>query len=701
MKRVNCDKAELIEHYRRMLLIRAFEERVDALFAAGELKGTSHLSVGQEAAAVGAVAALRPDDLVTSNHRGHGHFIAKGGDPRRIMAELFGKEPGYSQGWGGTQHMACFEIGFMGSTGITGGGAAIATGAALAARLRRTGQVTLAFFGDGAMSQGTVHEALNMGAVWSLPIVYLCENNLYAMSTPVRETCRLEDLADRAAAYGMPGVIVDGNDYFAVREAAAKATERARAGEGPTLIEAKTYRFLGHSRGDLRVYRSKEEEDAWRARDPLPRMRDRLIADGIFSERDDTRLREEVAALVEESVEAARRAPVLPVSAIAERAARIRSSNASVILNRAQRDYFARRSRATKPAKQGEESLMERDPSPLAQDDTEADSTASRAIYFSEAIREALAEEMERDPSVILIGEDIGVYGGAFGVTRGMLDRFGAERLIQTPISENGFVGVAIGAALNGLRPVVEIMFMDFIALAVDQICNHAAKFRAVYGEQAKVPLVIRAAAGGGRAYGPSHSQSLEAWFAHTPGLKVVCPGTAADAKGLLKSAIRDDDPVVFVEPKALYNQRMPVPKGEYTIPLGAANILQPGDDVTIITYGRMVSAAAGAAARLAQAGITAEVVDLRTLVPMDAETVAASVQKTGRALVVHEAHRTAGFGAEIVCQVLEHAFDYLDAPIRRLAAPDVPIPFSPSLEAAAFPTAETIAAAARELVGK
>ncbi|KPJ64260.1 hypothetical protein AMK68_02010 [candidate division KD3-62 bacterium DG_56] len=680
------DAAELIEHYRRMLLIRAFEERVDALFAAGELKGTSHLSVGQEAAAVGAVAALRPDDPVTSNHRGHGHFIAKGGDPKRIMAELFGKEPGYSQGWGGTQHMACFEIGFMGSNGITGGGVAIATGAALAARLRRTGQVVLAFFGDGAMNQGAVHEALNMGAIWSLPIVYLCENNLYAMSTPIRQTCRLDDLADRAAAYGMPGVVVDGNDYFAVREATRAAAERARAGEGPTLIEAKTYRFLGHSRGDLRVYRSKEEEESWRTRDPLPRMRDRLIADGVLTEGHDARLREEVAALVEESVEAARRAPVLPASAITERAARIRSTAPSVILNAAQRS---------------EESPIGGDPSPLAQDDSKADSTASRAIYLSEAVREALTEEMERDASVILVGEDIGVYGGAFGVTRSMLDRFGADRVIQTPISENGFVGVATGAALNGLRPVVEIMFMDFIALAIDQICNHAAKFRAVYGEQAKVPLVIRAAAGGGRAYGPTHSQSLEAWFAHTPGLKVVYPGTAADAKGLLKSAIRDDGPVVFIEPKALYNQRMPVPKGEYTIPLGAANVLQPGDDVTIITYGRMLPAAAAAGARLAQEGIAAELVDLRTLVPMDAETVAASVQKTGRALVVHEAHRTGGFGAEIVCQVLEHAFHYLDAPVRRLAAPDVPIPFSPSLEAVAFPTAETIAAAARELVGK
>jgi len=324
-----------------------------------------------------------------------------------------------------------------------------------------------------------------------------------------------------------------------------------------------------------------------------------------------------------------------------------------------------------------------------------------REIYFSEAVREALAEELERDPTVFLLGEDIGIYGGAFGVTRGLLERFGPERVINTPISENSFVGVGVGAALTGSRPVVEIMFMDFIALATDQLVNHAAKFRAVYGEQAKVPLVIRTAAGGGRSYGPSHSQSLEAWFVHTPGLKVIAPGTAEDAKGLLKSAIRDDDPVIFIEPKALYNQRMPVPEGEYTIPLGAAKIVQVGGDVSIICYGRIVREAQQAASALAGDGISAEVVDLRTLNPLDIETIVTSVQKTGHAIIAHEACRTGGVGAEVACRIMEHAFDYLDAAIQRLAAPDIPIPFSPELEAASFPSAAEIVEAARRSLGK
>jgi len=324
-----------------------------------------------------------------------------------------------------------------------------------------------------------------------------------------------------------------------------------------------------------------------------------------------------------------------------------------------------------------------------------------REIYFSEAVREALTEELERDPTVFLLGEDIGLYGGAFGVTRGMLDRFGPERIINTPISENGFVGVAVGAALTGSRPVVEIMFMDFIALAADQIVNHAAKFRAVYGEQAKVPLVIRTAAGGGRCYGPSHSQNLEAWFVHTPGLRVVAPGTAEDAKGLLKSAIRDDDPVLFIEPKALYNQRMPVPEGEYTIPLGSAKVVCEGSDVSIICYGRAVREAVQAATLIASDDVSAEVVDLRTLSPLDLETIVGSVRKTGHAIIVHEACRTGGVGAEVACRIMEHAFDYLDAPIQRLAAPDIPIPFSPELEAATLPSAAEIAQAARRSLGK
>ncbi|HEX2951963.1 MAG TPA: thiamine pyrophosphate-dependent dehydrogenase E1 component subunit alpha [Armatimonadota bacterium] len=296
---------------RRMMLIRAFELRVNDMFAAGELRGTSHLAVGEEATAVGASAALQTDDYVTSNHRGHGHFLARGGEPRRIMAELFGKETGYSQGKGGTQHMADFSLGFLGMNGITGGMMAVATGAAFSAKYRQSGQIALAFFGDGASNQGTFHESLNLAAIWKLPVIFFCENNLYAMSTPAEETVSVRNIADRAAGYGIPGIVVDGNDVLAVRDTVAEAALRARSGEGPTLIEAKTYRQLGHSRGDLRVYRTREEEAEWNTRDPITLFSQSLITSGECDENSLTQLQSEIDAEIDDAVTFARESAML------------------------------------------------------------------------------------------------------------------------------------------------------------------------------------------------------------------------------------------------------------------------------------------------------------------------------------------------------------------------------------------------------
>ncbi len=321
-----------------------------------------------------------------------------------------------------------------------------------------------------------------------------------------------------------------------------------------------------------------------------------------------------------------------------------------------------------------------------------------RLLSTSEAIREALTEEMARDERVFLMGEDIGVYGGAFGVTRGMLDKFGEERVVETPISEAGFVGVAVGAALMGRRPVVEIMFSDFILLAMDQLVNHAAKFRYVYGPQATVPLVVRAVGGAGRAYGPTHSQAVEGYFVHTPGIKVVAPSTPADAKGLLLAAIRDPNPVVFIENRVLYPQKGEVPDGDAAIPLGKAATVRAGSDVTIVAYSRMVHESLAAAETLAAAGIQAEVIDLRTLSPMDSGAVIESVKRTGRAVLVEEGPRTCGVMAELAARIAEEALDYLDGPVTRLAMPDIPVPCSPVLEQAALPSRKHIADAARKL---
>lgn len=324
---------------------------------------------------------------------------------------------------------------------------------------------------------------------------------------------------------------------------------------------------------------------------------------------------------------------------------------------------------------------------------------AAAEMTYSEAIRTAMAFEMERDSSVFLMGEDIGCYGGAFGVTRGLLERFGPERVRDLPISENGFVGLALGAAVMGMRPVVEIMFMDFIALAIDQIANQAAKMKAIYGLAA--PLVVRTPAGGGRGYGPVHSQSLEAWFLSVPGLKVVAPATVADAGGLLLEAIRDDGPVLFLENKLLYGIRGPAPEPGLALPFGQAAVRRPGEDLTLITYSRMVAEALRAAEELAAEGIDTEVIDLRTLVPLDMDTVAASVCRTGRVLLVEEGCRRGGVMAEVGFRLFEHAYEYLDAPLKRLAMPEVPVPAGRSLEDALLPGTAAMVAAAREVMAQ
>lgn len=325
--------------------------------------------------------------------------------------------------------------------------------------------------------------------------------------------------------------------------------------------------------------------------------------------------------------------------------------------------------------------------------------TATRLVYYADAIREALSAEMQRDPNVVLFGEDIGLYGGSFGVTRGLMDEFGPARVVDTPISEGGFTGLAVGAALTGLRPVVEYMFMDFIALALDQIVNHAAKFREIYGEQAKVPIVFRAPAGAGRSYGATHSQTLEGWFMHVPGIKVVAPATAEDARGLLISAIRDDDPVLVLEHKDLYKVRMPLTENAEPIPFGKAQVLREGDAATLIAYSKAVHTAGLAAAKLAKEGIMVDVIDLRSLKPLDTATIAASVQKTGRAIIVTEAMGTAGPSAEIAFQVLDQAFDYLNAPITRVCTREVAIPFAPELEQRVIPSVEEVIHAVKKLL--
>jgi 2-oxoisovalerate dehydrogenase E1 component len=649
-----------LELYRRMCLIRAFETAMEAEAAAGRLPGTFHSSVGQEAVAVGVCAALKREDLVVSNHRGHGHFIAKGGDIFRMMAELFGREEGYAGGKGGTQHMAGPAVGFMGSNGITGGGIPVATGLALALQRRRCPALAVCFFGDGAVNQGTFHESLNMAALWKLPILYLCENNGWAMSTPVASVTAGPSIAHRGEAYGIQYASVDGNDVEAVLEQTARAVASIGRGHGPVLLEARTWRVRGHSRSDQNLYRDKEEDARWAARDPLRLFRERLRGS---------------ARATEAELGGAEKASQEQVAAALTRCRTLAHARPATAFEK----VFATPVREPGP------------PEPAL-----AEGQFHSKPYW-QAIQEALCEALDRDERYFIFGEDVAEYGGCFKVTRGMLEKYGKHRIVNTPISEPGIVGICTGAAMGGLRPIGELMFMDFVLLAADQLFNHAAKIHYIYNGQIKVPLVIRTPMGGYRGYGATHSQCLDALLMHMPGLRVVTPWSPRDAKGLLAACLDGEDPVVFVEHKALYGTTGPVPKVPERLPLGRAKIVRPGRNATICANSYMVSLSLQAAALLAKEGIEAEVVDLRCLAPLDRETVAQSAARTQALVLVEEGHRTGGWGAELAASVQELAFGYLDAPILRVAAGDVPIPSAPELEHAVLPSVDKIAAAVKK----
>ena len=645
--------------YVTMRRIRAFEDKTADLFQEGVVKGTAHSYKGEEAIAAGVCATLRDDDIIASYHRGHGHCIAKGARIDRMMAELMGRQTGYCQGLGGSMHIADMELNIMGANGIVGAAMPLATGAGLAAKLQGTDQVAVAFFGDGASNQGVFHESLNLAAVWKLPVIFVCENNQYALSTSYRNTTAVSQVSNRAASYEIPGITVDGNDGVEVYLVLREAVDRARAGEGPTLIEAMTYRHGQHSlRVNLRDPRPEDEVQFWMDRDPIARMEKRLTTEGGFSDEQFDETTQAVDEEIETAVTFGRESPEPPMQAMLDA-------------------VYAPHATYTEPGP-----------------DTE------RMLSYPEALNEALDQEMLRDDRVFLMGEDVGATGGIFGVSKGLMERYGPERVRDTPISEATFVGCGVGAAIAGMRPVVEIQIFDFVALTMDMLVNQAAKFRFMLGGKPTVPLVVRGPQGGGIRLAAQHSQSLEAWFTHVPGLVVAAPSTPYEAKGLLVAAIRDNNPVIFLEQKLLYlGGTGPVPEELYAIPLGKADIKREGTDVTVVATLAMVPRALSAATVLERDGISVEVIDPRTLQPLDEETILSSVRKTNRLLIVHEAWVRGGFGAEVSAMVVDKAFDYLDAPIARLGAPHTPMPYNDRLELEVIPSQERIVEAIRGLL--
>jgi 2-oxoisovalerate dehydrogenase E1 component len=653
-----ASRRPLVDQYRLMLLIRVFEERAAELFQQGVIVGTAHSCVGQEAIAVGAAGVMREGDYLVGHHRSHGHLIAAGADLRRMMAEMFGKRTGYCKGLGGSMHIADLALDILGCNGIVGAGIPHACGAALTAQLRGSGRACVAFFGDGAAGQGAAHEGMNLAATWKLPVVFICENNQFALSAGWRTQRAVEDLAGRAAGYGMHGEVVDGNDLLAVEDAVARALAAARDGEGPSFLEMKTFRRMQHSmRANLPDVRDPAVLEEWEPRDPIPQLEHALRAAGVLDDEGAAAIRQEVEAEVETAIE----------EALADDDADPGDLLPSVLA--------AHRSHPAPPA------------------------DGDRPLGFVAAIREALELELDADADVIVMGEDIGAVGGIFRATEGLYERYGAERIRDTPLTESGFVGCGIGAALTGLRPVIELQFSDFAAVAFDQIVNQAAKLRFMTGGAASMPLVLRMVSGGGVRLGAQHSQSLEALFAHVPGLVVVMPSRPYDAKGLLAAAIRDDNPVIFLEQKLLFfGEPEPVPVERFAVELGSARVAREGNDVTVVALGATVGHALRAARELEAEGIDVEVLDPRTLVPLDSEAILASVAKTSRVVVAHEAVRFGGFGGEIAAQIAEHCFWELDAPVVRVGAPSHPMPYQKDLEQATLPGPADIAAAVRAL---
>ena len=658
--------------YRTMARIHAADRRIQDGLKSGDLQFQYYPAGGQEAIAASIGALLSPADSFVTTYRVIHDIVAKGAPMSEIMAEMYGKETGTSKGKGGPMHLSDPKSGLVVTTGIVGAGAPIANGLALADQMRGTGRVTVCSFGDGAANIGAVHEALNMAALWKLPVVFVCQNNLYAEYTSFEESTRSESIADRAAGYNMAGERCDGRDPASIFKAAKIAIDRARAGDGPTLLECVAPRLQGHAFGSEQTHMDQERLKDDIANAPMIVVRKRLLEEGLASE-------DELSAID---------------AAAAEEVAKA--------------EAFAKES----PSPAAEELYTEifEDPGLLPEGPgrggVEADEPAPENLTkmtFGEAVNNAMDVALSSDDSVFLLGEDLmDPAGGIVKQTYGLSTKHGLDRVRGTPISEQAIVGASIGAAIAGMKPVAEIMVCDFAMVCMDQIANHAAKLRYMSGGRTSVPLTIRMlTAGNVGSFGAQHSQSLESWFAHTPGLKVVAPSNAFDAKGLLLSCIHDPDPCISLEAMRCFFAPGEVGEGDYRIPLGKAAVRQKGEDVTLISYSWGMQEVFGAAAQLSKDGVSCEIIDLRSIMPLDLNTVLESVSKTGRAVIVHPAVEFCGFGAELSSKIHENLFDRLKAPVARLGARYTPIPFNQQLEAMHFPTADGVASAVRKTMGR
>ncbi len=655
------DRTHVLALLRDMIRIRRFEDKCAELYTQQKIRGFLHLYDGEEAVAAGIIPVLEAKDRVVATYREHGHALARGVGMGPILAEMYGKAEGCSGGRGGSMHLFDAATNFYGGNAIVGGGLPLAGGLALADRMMGETNVTACFFGEGAVAEGEFHETMNLAALWKLPILFVCENNGYAMGSALERTESEVDVSDKAKAYLIEAEKVDGMDVVAVEAAARKAIARIRDTGAPMLLECMTYRFRAHSMFDAQLYRDKAEVAEWREKGPIVRFQGWLLENGLIHDEEVAKIEADVAAEIAEAVAFAEAGTWEPVEDLTTH-------------------VMGEAPPPPEPAKPSGQAVE---------------------ITYREAVKQAIRDAMIRDDRVFLMGEDVGAYGGCYAVSKGLMDEFGADRVRDTPLSESGFTGAGIGAAAAGMRPIVELMTVNFSLLALDQIMNTAATIRHMSGGQFGVPLVIRMATGAGKQLAAQHSHSLEGWYAHIPGLKVLAPATVEDARGMLWTALQDPDPVLIFENVMLYNMTGELDEVAGPVDIDKAAIRREGTDLTLITYGGSLWKTLEAAEALATEGIAAEVIDLRTLRPLDDATIMASAAKTRRAVIVDEGWRTGSLSAEIMARIVEQAFWSLDAPLGRVCSAEVPIPYPKHLEDAAIPQVPAIVAAAKAALGR
>lgn len=635
--RRNLSDKDLIRIYEKLLEPRLIEEKMLILLRQNKISKWFS-GIGQEAISVGAALALTDDEYILPMHRNLGVFTTRGIPYERLFGQFQGTASGFTKGRDRSFHFGKQEYKIVGMISHLGPQMALADGIALAGKLKKERHATVVFTGDGGTSEGDFHEAVNVAAVWDLPVLFIVENNGYGLSTPSAEQFRFKSFVDKAPGYGIDAVSIDGNNILETYTTIAQLAEDIRKNPRPVLIEANTFRMRGHEEASGTKYVPKELMDYWAAKDPINNYEQYLVESGVLNDEQVEKIRKGIKSKIDKAVKAAFNEPQIEPSTEAELT-----------------DVYHPFRQQVKPPK----------------------TTQTSPKRFIDAISDSLRQSMERFPELVLMGQDIADYGGVFKVTDGFVAQFGKDRVRNTPLCESAIVGAGLGLSIKGMKAMVEMQFADFVTEGFNQIVNNLAKSHWRWGQNADV--VVRMPTGAGAAAGPFHSQSNEAWFFHTPGLKIVYPSTVYDAKGLLNAALEDPNPYMYFEHKLLYRSlNEDIPDDYYTVEVGKARLAAEGTDLSVITYGMGVHWALAVCREL---GVSADIVDLRTLLPWDKEAVSQSVKKTNKVLVLHEDCLTGGIGAEIAAWIGEHCFKYLDAPVVREASLDTPVPFAPALE--------------------